>query len=52
MVLKADLPGGQGPLEEEPQGQLGQLGLDQGADGLVGEGEDLLALLLPLVVLG
>ena len=51
MILKADLSGSQSPLEKEPQGQLGQLGLDQGADGLVGKGNDLLALLLPLVIL-
>lgn len=51
VVLEADLAGGQRPLQEQPERQLGELGLDERADGLVGEGEDLLALLLPLVVL-
>lgn len=51
MVLEADLSGSQRPLQEESQRQLGQLGLDKCTDRLVGEGEDLLALLLPLVVL-
>lgn len=51
VVLEADLSGGKRPLQEETQRQLGQLGLDQSADGLVGEGEDLLALLLPFIIL-
>lgn len=51
VVLKADLSGGKRPLQEETQWQLSQLGLYQSADGLVGEGEDLLALLLPFIIL-
>lgn len=51
MVLEANLSGGERTLQEEAQRQLGQLSLNQGADGLMGEGEDLLALLLPLIVL-
>lgn len=51
MVLKADLPCGQRPLQEEAQRQLRQLRLDKSTDGLMGEGEDLLTLLLPLVIL-
>lgn len=51
MVLKANLSCSQRPLQEESEGQLSQLSLDKCTDGLVGEGEDLLALFLPLVVL-
>lgn len=51
MVLKADLPCSQRPLQEESKRQLCELGLDERTDGLVGEGEDLLTFLLPLVVL-
>lgn len=51
VVLEADLSGGERPLQEETQRQLGELGLDQGADGLMGKREDLLALFLPLIVL-
>lgn len=51
MVLKADLARGQRPLQEESKRQLGELGLDKCTDGLVGEGEDLLTLLFPLVIL-
>ena len=40
MVLKADLAGRQRPLQEEPEGQLRQLRLDQGADGVVGKREE------------
>ena len=51
MVLEGDLACCERPLEEEPEGQLCQLGLDESTDGLVGEREDLLTLLLPLVIL-
>lgn len=51
VVLKADLASSQRALQEESKRQLSQLSLDQRTDGLVGEGEDLLALLFPLVIL-
>lgn len=51
VILESDFPGSQRPLQEEPQRQLSQLGLDQRADGLMSEGEDLLAFLLPLIIL-
>lgn len=51
MVLEADLAGGERPLQEQTQRQLSQLGFYQSTDGLVGKGEDLLALLLPFIVL-
>lgn len=51
VILKADLPGGERALQEEPQRQLRQLRFDQRADRLVSEGENLLAFLLPLVIL-
>lgn len=51
MVFKADFAGSQRPLQEEPEWQLCKLSLDKSTDGLVSEGEDLLALLFPLVIL-
>lgn len=51
MVLKGDLARSQRPLQEEAQRQLRKLRLNERADGVVGKREDLLALLLPLVVL-
>lgn len=51
MILKANLPSCQRPLQEESKRQLGKLGLDKCTDGLVSEGEDLLTLLFPLVIL-
>lgn len=51
VILKADLSSSEGPLKEEPQGQLRQLCLDQSADGLVSKRENLLAFLLPFVIL-
>lgn len=51
MVFEADFAGSQRPLQEEPEWQLCKLSLDKGTDGLVSEGEDLLALLFPLVIL-
>lgn len=51
MILKADFSGGERPLQEKPQGQLRQLCFDQSADGLVSKRKNLLAFLLPLVIL-
>lgn len=51
MILKADLACSQRPLQEESERQLSKLCLDKCTDGLVGEGEDLLALFFPLVIL-
>jgi len=51
VVLEADAPCCHGALQEEPQGNLGLLGLDECANRLVAELEDLLALLLPVLIL-
>jgi hypothetical protein len=51
VVLKVDGAGDLCQLEEETEGQLGHLGLDERGDSLVTELKDLLAFLVPLVVL-
>lgn len=51
VILKANLSCSQSPLQEESQGQLCQLCFDQSTDGLVSKREDLLAFLLPFVIL-
>lgn len=51
MVLKANFACSQRPLQEQSQRQLSELGFNKCTDGLVSEGEDLLALLFPLVIL-
>lgn len=51
MVFKANFARGQRPLQKEPKRQFRKLGLDKCTDGLMSKGEDLLALLFPLVIL-